>query len=126
MSTTTPNHVHDLALAEAGVRRIEWADRQMPVLRQIRERFETRAPARGHARRRLPARHHRDREPDAHAARPAAPSVALCASNPLSTQDDVAAALVAEYGISVYAVNGEDNETLLRAHRRRARTCART
>ena len=51
--------------------------------------------------------------------------VALCASNPLSTQDDVAAALVADYGISVFAINGEDNETYYRAHRRRPSTTAR-
>src|SRR6478752_1479973 len=88
MSTTTPSDVRDLALAPEGVRRIEWADRQMPVLALIRARFA--------AVRTLKA---------------GGADVVLCASNPLSTQDDVAAGLVAEYGISVFARNGEDNDT---------------
>ena len=67
MSTTTPSDVRDLALAPEGVRRIEWADRQMPVLAPDPRAVRGRAAARGHPHRRLPARHQRDRQPDAHA-----------------------------------------------------------
>ena len=61
------HHVKDIALADAGKARIEWADRDMPVLASIRDRFEREKPLAGHARQRVPARHHRDREPHAHA-----------------------------------------------------------
>ncbi len=110
MSTTIPNHVRDLALAEAGVRRIEWADRQMPVLSALRERFETERPLEG---KRVAACLHVTSETAnlMRTLKAGGADVLLCASNPLSTQDDVAAALVAEYGISVYAIHGEDNET---------------
>ena len=67
MATTKRHDVKDLSLAPEGVQRIEWADRQMPVLGAIRERFAKRAAAGGLPHRRLPARHHRDRQPDAHA-----------------------------------------------------------
>jgi adenosylhomocysteinase len=110
MSTTTPRHdVKDLALAPAGVTRVTWADGEMPVLAAIRERFERERPLEGL---RISACLHVTSE-TANLARTlhaGGADVVLCASNPLSTQDDVAAALVEEYGISVYAVRGEDNE----------------
>jgi adenosylhomocysteinase len=110
MSTTTPNDVRDLALAEAGARRIEWADRQMPVLSALRARFEAERPLEG---KRVAACLHVTSETAnlMRTLKAGGADVLLCASNPLSTQDDVAAALVAEYGISVYAVHGEDNDT---------------
>ena len=106
---TQPSHdVADLAMAEQGVRRIQWADRQMPVLASIRERFAAEKPLVGQ---RLAACLHVTSE-TANLVRTLAAGgaeVRLCASNPLSTQDDVAAALVAHYGASVFAVKGEDN-----------------
>jgi adenosylhomocysteinase len=111
MSTTAPRHdVKDLALAPAGVTRITWADAEMPVLAAIRERFERERPLDGI---RISACLHVTTE-TANLARTlhaGGADVVLCASNPLSTQDDVAAALVDEYGISVYAIRGEDNDT---------------
>jgi adenosylhomocysteinase len=111
MATTAPRHdVKDLGLASAGVTRVEWADRQMPVLAAIRERFERERPLEGY---RISACLHVTTE-TANLARTLAAGgadVLLCASNPLSTQDDVAAALVAEYGIPVFAIRGEDEET---------------
>jgi adenosylhomocysteinase len=111
MSTTAPRHdVKDLALAPAGVTRITWADAEMPVLAAIRERFERERPLEGI---RISACLHVTTE-TANLARTlhaGGADVVLCASNPLSTQDDVAAALVDEYGISVYAIRGEDNDT---------------
>jgi adenosylhomocysteinase len=110
MSTTAPRHdVKDLALAPAGVTRITWADAEMPVLAAIRERFERERPLDGV---RIAACLHVTSE-TANLARTlhaGGADVVLCASNPLSTQDDVAAALVEEYGISVYAIRGEDND----------------
>ena len=110
MSTTTPSDVRDLALAPEGVRRIEWADRQMPVLALIRERFAAERPLDGI---RIAACLHVTSETAnlMRTLKAGGADVVLCASNPLSTQDDVAAGLVAEYGISVFARNGEDNDT---------------
>jgi adenosylhomocysteinase len=111
MATTAPSHdVKDLGLAPAGVVRIEWADRQMPVLMAIRERFERERPLDGI---RISACLHVTTETAnlARALKAGGADVVLCASNPLSTQDDVAAALVAEYGIPVFAIRGEDDET---------------
>jgi adenosylhomocysteinase len=111
MATTTPHHdVKDLALAPDGVVRIEWADRQMPVLVAIRDRFEREQPLAGN---RISACLHVTSETAnlARTLRAGGADVVLCASNPLSTQDDVAAALVAEYGIPVFAIRGEDEET---------------
>ncbi len=105
-----PHHVKDLALAPEGLRRIQWADRQMPVLAAIRERFERERPLAGE---RIAACLHVTTE-TANLMRTlvaGGAEVRLCASNPLSTQDEVAAALVAEYGISVFAITGEDNDT---------------
>jgi adenosylhomocysteinase len=111
MATTAPRHdVRDLALAPQGVIRIQWADRQMPVLAAIRERFEHERPLEGH---RISACLHVTTETAnlARTLKAGGADVVLCASNPLSTQDDVAAALVEEYGISVFAIRGEDNDT---------------
>jgi adenosylhomocysteinase len=90
------------------VRRIEWADRQMPVLRLIRDRFEKEKPLQGL---RLGACLHVTTETAnlMRALKAGGAELALCASNPLSTQDDVAAALSLEYGIPTYAITGEDN-----------------
>jgi adenosylhomocysteinase len=111
MATTAPRHdVKDLGLAPGGIVRIEWADRQMPVLAAIRRRFEQERPLDGI---RVSASLHVTTE-TANLARTLAAGgadIVLCASNPLSTQDDVAAALVEEYGISVFAIRGEDNAT---------------
>ncbi|MBA2358581.1 MAG: adenosylhomocysteinase [Actinobacteria bacterium] len=110
MATTRRHDVKDLALAEEGVRRIEWADRQMPVLSAIRERFEREKPLAGY---RVSACLHVTTETAnlARTLQAGGADVVLCASNPLSTQDDVAAALVDEYDISVFAIKGEDNDT---------------
>ncbi len=102
--------VKDIELAEAGRKRIEWAEKEMPVLRLIRERFERERPLEGL---RLSACLHVTSE-TANLMRTLAAGGAdtvLCASNPLSTQDDVAASLVAHDKIPVYAIKGEDNET---------------
>jgi adenosylhomocysteinase len=106
-----PAHdVADLALADAGTRRIEWAEREMPVLRLIRERFTHERPLEGV---RVAACLHVTTE-TANLVRTLAAGgadVVLAASNPLSTQDDVAAALVTIYGIGTYARRGEDRDT---------------
>src|SRR3954451_4044280 len=110
MAATKRHDVKDLALAAEGKRRIEWADRQMPVLAQIRQRFEKEQPLAGY---RVSACLHVTTE-TANLMRTltaGGADVVLCASNPLSTQDDVAAALVDEYDISCFAIKGEDNDT---------------
>ena len=103
-------HVADLSLAAEGVRRIEWAAREMPVVRQIRERFASEKPL---SELRISACLHVTTETAnlMLTLRDGGAQVALCASNPLSTQDETAAALVAEYGIPTFAVNGEDTES---------------
>jgi adenosylhomocysteinase len=111
MAATAPPHdVRDLELASAGVTRIEWADRQMPVLATIRERFEKERPLDGY---RISACLHVTTETAnlARTLKAGGADVLVCASNPLSTQDDVAAALVSDYGVPVYAIKGEDDET---------------
>ena len=111
MATTAPQHdVKDLGLASEGVTRITWADRHMPVLAAIRERFEREQPLSGY---RVSACLHVTTETAnlARTLKAGGADLVLCASNPLSTQDDVAAALVAEYGIPVFAIRGEDDET---------------
>jgi adenosylhomocysteinase len=108
-----PHDVTDLGLADEGVRRIAWAEREMPVLRLIRERFERERPLAGL---RIGACLHVTTE-TANLMRTLAAGgaeVTLSASNPLSTKDDVAAALVARYGISTYARRGEDRDTYYR------------
>lgn len=109
------NHydVKDMNLADQGRRRIDWAENEMPVLRLVRERFERERPLQGI---RVSACLHVTSE-TANLARTLAAGgadVVLCASNPLSTQDDVAAALVAYEEIPVYAIKGEDNATYYR------------
>jgi adenosylhomocysteinase len=113
MATTNRYDVKDLALASEGVRRIEWADRQMPVLQAIRERFEQEQPLAGL---RVSACLHVTTETAnlARTLKAGGADVVLCASNPLSTQDDVAAALVEEFGVAVFAIKGEDNDTYYR------------
>jgi adenosylhomocysteinase len=105
--------IADIALADAGQQRIEWADRHMPVLRQIRERFEAEKPLDGI---RMACCLHVTTETGnlTRTLLAGGADVTLCASNPLSTQDDVAAALVDRHGAQVYAINGEDNETYYR------------
>ena len=113
MATTKRYDVKDLALAPEGVRRIDWADRQRPVLQAIRERFEREQPLAGQ---RVSACLHVTTETAnlARTLKAGGADVVLCASNPLSTQDDVAAALVEEYDISVFAIKGEDNDSYYR------------
>ncbi len=110
MATTERYDVKDLALAAEGALRIEWADRQMPVLAAIRARFEVEQPLSGY---RVSACLHVTTETAnlMRTLQAGGADVVLCASNPLSTQDDVAAALVERYGISVFAIKGEDNDT---------------
>jgi adenosylhomocysteinase len=113
MTATSPrlkHEVKDLALADLGRQRIEWAGREMPVLKQIRDRFAQEKPFAGI---RLVACCHVTTE-TAHLAialKAGGADAVLIASNPLSTQDDVAACLVADYEIPVFAIKGEDNET---------------
>jgi adenosylhomocysteinase len=110
---STPHDVKDLALASAGQHRIEWAEMSMPVLRQVRERFTREQPLRSV---RIGACLHVTTETAVLmlTLKAGGASIALCASNPLSTQDEVAAALVREHGIPVFAVKGEDNERYYR------------
>src|SRR5918912_671439 len=105
--------VTDVALAEAGLGRVRWAEGQMPVLRSVRERFAREKPLAGL---RLGACLHVTTETAnlMVALKAAGASIALCASNPLSTQDDVAAALAGEYGIPTFAIKGEDEQTYYR------------
>ena len=102
--------VKDLGLADAGRDRFEWADRQMPVLGMIRERFAREKPLEGKT---LAACLHVTTETAnlARTLKAGGARVMLCASNPLSTQDETAAALVQHYGIEVFAIKGEDNDT---------------
>ena len=101
--------IADVSLADDGVRRIEWADRSMPVLESIRRRFEQERPLDGL---RIGACLHVTAETAnlVRTLQAGGAETSLCASNPLSTQDDVAAALVEVYGASTYAINGEDSE----------------
>jgi adenosylhomocysteinase len=102
--------VKDIGLAQQGKQRIEWAEREMPVLRLIRERFSEEKPLKGI---RLVACAHITTETAnlARALQAGGAEAVLIASNPLSTQDDVAASLVSDWGIPVYAIKGESTET---------------
>lgn len=102
--------IKDKKLAEGGRRRIDWAEREMPVLRSIRERFSKERPLNGV---RISGCLHVTTETAnlMHALHEGGADVVLTASNPLSTQDDVAAALVSHYEIPVFAIKGEDNVT---------------
>ena len=109
-TTNLPGDVKDISLAPEGVRRINWAEREMPVLRQIKERFIKEKPLKGL---RIAGCLHVTSETAnlAITLRDGGADVFLCASNPLSTQDDVAAALVSEYRIPTYAIKGENTDT---------------
>src|SRR6185369_4554023 len=100
-------------LAGVGKQRIEWAERDMPVLRAIRERFAKEKPLAGM---RMSACLHVTAETAnlARALQAGGPDLVLVASNPLSTQDDVAASLVQDFGLAVYAIREEDNDTYYR------------
>jgi len=113
LSTTTQKtsgDVKDISQAETGKRRIEWANQQMPVLQLIRKRFIKEQPLKGV---RMSACLHVTSETAnlAITLRDGGADVVLCGSNPLSTQDDVAASLIKDYGIPTYAIKGEDNPT---------------
>jgi adenosylhomocysteinase len=105
--------VKDLNLADAGQRRVEWAEQEMPVLRLIRERFEREKPLAGV---RISACLHVTTETAnlMRTLKAGGADARLCASNPLSTQDDAAAALVVKYGVPVFAIKGEDHDTYYR------------
>src|SRR5450755_653332 len=111
MSTTQiAFDVKNIELADLGKRRIEWANQSMPVLQSIRKEFIKNQPLKGI---RIAACLHVTTETAnlAITLRDGGADVVLCASNPLSTQDDVAASLVRDYGISVLAKKGEDNKS---------------
>ena len=103
-------HIKDINLADVGKSKIEWAERNMPVLRSIRERFEKEKPLKGV---RIAACLHVTTETAnlMRTLKAGGAEVRLAASNPLSTQDETAAALVKHYEISVFAIHGEDNDT---------------
>ena len=113
MATTKRHDVKDLSLAPNGVVRITWADRHMPVLAAIRDRFEVDQPLAGY---RIAACLHVTSETAnlMRTLKAGGADIVLCASNPLSTQDDVAAALVDEFDVAVFAIKGEDNDTYYR------------
>lgn len=113
MATSTQGDVRDISLAPRGKDRIEWAAKNMPVLHLIRERFEKDLPLKGI---RMAGCLHITTETAnlAITLKAGGADLVLCASNPLSTQDDVAAALVAEYGIPTFAIKGEDEQTYYR------------
>ena len=113
MTVAVHHEVADVDLAGAGRARIEWAERSMPVLRSIRERFERERPLDGQT---IAACLHVTTETATPVRTLAAggAQVTLAASNPLSTQDDTAAALVGEYGIATFAVRGADHATYYR------------
>ncbi len=109
-SRSAAGHVKDLSLAQDGINRIQWAGREMPVVNLIRERFTREKPFDGV---RMAACLHVTTETAnlAIALKDGGADLVVCASNPLSTQDDVAAALVHEYGIPTFSIKGEDDET---------------
>src|SRR5450755_278575 len=113
MTTSTQGDVKDLSLAPRGKDRIEWAAKEMPVLRLIRERFARDLPLQGL---RMSGCLHITTETAnlAITLKAGGADLVLCASNPLLTQDDVAAALVSEYGIPTFAIKGEDEQTYYR------------
>jgi adenosylhomocysteinase len=110
VATNTSFDIKSLDLADLGKRRIEWANQSMPVLQSIRKDFIKHQPLKGI---RISACLHVTTETAnlAITLRDGGADIVLCASNPLSTQDDVAASLVRDYNISVHAIKGEDNET---------------
>ena len=113
MTISIHGDVKDLSLAPRGKDRIEWAAKDMPVLRLIRERFAKEKPLQGV---RMSGCLHITTETAnlAITLQAGGADLVLCASNPLSTQDDVASALVSEYGIPTFAIKGEDEQTYYR------------
>ena len=109
-ATKLAGDVKDISLAEKGKRKIEWANQQMPVLQLIRKQFIKDQPLKGI---RMSACLHVTSETAnlAITLRDGGADLVLCGSNPLSTQDEVAASLVKDYGIPTYAIKGEDNAT---------------
>src|SRR5260370_33297470 len=110
MTISARGDVKDLSLAPRGKDRIEWAAKEMPVLRLIRERFEKDQPLKGV---RMAGCLHITTETTnlAITLKAGGADLVLCASNPLSTQDDVSVGLGSEYGIPTYAIKGEDEQT---------------
>src|SRR3989338_8401979 len=106
-------HVKDLSLAKKGKLRIEWARKDMPVLRLIEEKFSKEKPLKGL---KIACCLHVTTETGnlARVLKAGGAQTFICASNPLSTQDDVAASLVKDYGIPVFAIKGEDTKTYYR------------
>jgi adenosylhomocysteinase len=104
------HHIKDINLADQGKKRIQWADNDMPVLQAVRERFEKEKPLAG---KKMSACLHVTAETAnlARTLKAGGADLVLVASNPLSTQDDVAASLVRDYDIAVFAIRGEDNKT---------------
>ena len=113
MTISTQGDVRDFSLAPRGKDRIEWAAKNMPVLALIRERFEKELPLKGV---RMSGCLHITTETAnlAITLKAGGADLVLCASNPLSTQDDVAAALISEYGVPTFAIKGEDEQTYYR------------
>src|ERR1041384_7015180 len=109
-ATTVPSDVKSFELADLGKKRIDWANQSMKVLQIIRKEFIKNQPLKGV---RIAACLHVTAETAnlAICLRDGGADVVLCASNPLSTQDDVSASLVRDYGIPVFAIKGEDNDT---------------
>jgi len=104
------HHIKDINLANQGKKRIQWADNDMPVLKAVRERFEKEKPLAG---KKMSACLHVTAETAnlARTLKAGGADLVLVASNPLSTQDDVAASLVRDYDLAVFAIRGEDNKT---------------
>jgi len=104
------NDIKDIRMASGGKGRIQWADSMMPVLRSIRDRFAQEKPLKGI---RIAACLHVTSETAnlARTLKKGGAAVRLCASNPLSTQDEVAASLLKDYGVDVFAIRGEDKKT---------------
>lgn len=113
VQTVVKHEVKDLGLADHGRLRIEWAENEMPVLRSIRQRFEKEKPLRGV---KVAACLHVTTETAnlMRTLQAGGADIQICASNPLSTQDDTAAALVVHYGCSTYSIKGEDERTYYR------------
>ena len=116
--------IKDVKLAADGQNLIDWAEREMPVLRLIRERFAKEQPLKGH---KLAACLHVTSETAnlMLTLKAGGADVALCASNPLSTNDAVAAALASSHGIKTYAIRSEDNDTCAPAPIIRSNNCSR-
>ncbi|MDP6782519.1 MAG: adenosylhomocysteinase, partial [Dehalococcoidia bacterium] len=113
MSSQSKGDVKDRSLSKEGIYRIEWAGREMPVLSLISKRFQKERPLEGL---KVSGCLHITTETAnlALVLKAGGAVLEMCASNPLSTQDEVAAALVTEYGVPTYAIKGEDDDTYYR------------